>query len=160
MRPHFNLVSNGYPRKPPYDTDDLMRLIGWDDLVGNGNYANTCAIRVSIALIAGGMSIPGRMRIKAGPHKGKLIEPGQAALSHMLAKRSMLGEPEKFFGNNEAHNGIGARSGVVSFWRLHPSWANDTQGHIDIVSPLNGYLRCAGSCYFDAAHVWFWPLQS
>lgn len=160
MKPSFAAVSKGYPRRKDYPQDEVLRLIGWDDLVNNGNYANTCAIRISIALVSAGMSIPGRMSIKKGPHKGRLIEPGQAALSNILVSRLMLGAPEKFKGSSAAQSGVGNRSGIISFWRIHPTWVGDNQGHIDIVSPHEGgYLACDGGCHFGSAEVWFWPLK-
>jgi hypothetical protein len=92
--------------------------------------------------------------------KGRLIEPGQARLSRILAQRNMLGVPEKFKGSEAARRGIGQRRGVVSFWRIHPTWRGDTQGHIDVVSPnVYRFLDCKGECYFDASEVWFWPLK-
>jgi hypothetical protein len=51
----------------------LFQQIGWDDLIKNPAYGNTCAIRVSLALIRSGVTIPGgRLPIKR-------IEPGQAS---------------------------------------------------------------------------------
>lgn len=58
-------------------------------------WQNTCAIRVSVALIAAGMTIrPGRLRIKTGRFKGRMIEPGQRKLSDYLALE--IGQPERF----------------------------------------------------------------
>lgn len=160
MKPKFQAVAAAYPSKIPYDRGTLFQMLGWDDLIANDTYANTCAIRVSVGLAGAGMSIPGRMKIKQGPHKGKLVEPGQARLSNLLARKSMLGAPEKFKGSRGAAKGIGSRSGVVSFWRIHPTSVGDTQGHIDLVSPGDrGFLVCRGQCYFDAMEVWFWPLR-
>jgi hypothetical protein len=161
MRPRFAAVSQAYPRKTKYDNAALLRLIGRDDLVDNFNFANDCAIRVSVALVGAGMRIPGgRLSFTAGPHKGLHIETGQARLSYILKQRNMLGEPEKYEGRPAAENGIGARHGVISFWRLHPTWVGDNQGHIDIVEPgEGGWYQCGGACYFGAARVWFWPLK-
>jgi hypothetical protein len=159
MRPSLHAVDAGYPRKPKYDRAELFRSIGWEDLINNGNYENTCAIRVSIALISAHMRIPGRMSIKKGALKGALIEPGQGALSHILTKRRYLGTPEKFKGESAARKGIGSRGGIVSFWNIHP-YMTATQGHIDVVSMYgNDYLSCAGTCYFSASEVWFWALK-
>lgn len=160
MRPRYAAVAAGYPTRPPLDTATLFRTIGWDDLVDNGNYENTCTIRVSIALASAGFRIPGRMSIRKGPLKGRLIEPGQARLSQILARRNMLGAPEKFRGSPAAEKGIGLRRGIVSFWRLYPTRVGDWQGHIDVVSPNEySFLECKGHCYFGAAEVWFWPLD-
>lgn len=159
MKPSFYAVSQAYPRKPEYQKAQLFHMIGWDDLINNGNYDNTCAIRVNIALASAGMLIPGRMRIKAGKLKGRSIEPGQGRLAHLLTRPSMLGAPEIFRGNNEARKGIGSRKGVIAFWNLYSTPTNG-QGHIDLVSPAEGgFNLCAGACYFDAKEIWFWPLK-
>ncbi|WP_426176646.1 T6SS effector amidase Tae4 family protein [Massilia sp. TWR1-2-2] len=160
MKPRFAAVAAGYPTSPPHDTAALFSIIGWEDLVTNGNYENTCAIRVSIALASAGVRIPGRMSIRKGTLKGRLIEPGQARLSMILARRNMLGAPEKFKGSPAAERGIGMRCGIVSFWRLYPTRVGDNQGHIDVVSPNEyNFLTCKGHCYFGAAEIWFWPLR-
>ena len=98
------------------------------------------------------------MPIRKGPHKGKLIEPGQAGLSKMLATPSLFGEPEKF-DINTVHTGIGQRSGVISFFRI-PAYLNGRGGHIDIVSPgAGGYMVCGSGCYFNSSQYWFWELM-
>lgn len=151
------LVKN-YPRKRAVPPSALFRELGWDDLIGNPNYENTCAIRVSLALIRSGITIPGgRMPIKKdGPFKGKKIEPGQVKLSAILSQPAMLGKPEKFSGPR-AFLEIGSRSGIVSFFRLTPGVYEG--GHIDIVSPmLGGVGACGTSCYWTSAETWFWPL--
>lgn len=154
----FRVLMNHYPRKRQVDHDALFREIGWDDLIKNPSFENTCAMRVSLALIRCGVAIPdGRMPIKTGPHKGKLIEPGQAKLSHILARASMFGNPEKF-GPTKAVDGIGSRSGVVSFWHLIPGLYEG--GHIDLVSPdFGGVHECGSGCHWTSGEIWFWPLK-
>lgn len=154
--PYRVLQGNFYSNKdvkPP----ELFKELGWEDLIGNPSYENTCAIRVSLALIKCGMHIPGRLRIKKGQHKNKLVEMGQRNLSLLLADRSRLGPPEKFKGS-AAQGGIGSRSGIVSFWKLMPGVYD--HGHIDIVSAPTSRLRACGSdCYWTSKEVWFWPLK-
>lgn len=162
----FAVLMASYPRKhtPDHknevDHDALLRLIGWDDLINDPAYANTCAVRVSLALIRSGVHIPdGRMAIRAGTHKGKMIEPGQARLAMILARPSMFGKPETFAGGNETYLGIGQRSGIVSFFHAVPGVYEG--GHIDIVSPAmggGGSLACGNDCYWTSKEVWFWPL--
>jgi hypothetical protein len=154
----FAVLMKAYPRKRDIDHDTLFRLLGWDDLIPNPAYANTCAIRVSLALLRSGIHIPdGRIAVKIGTHKGKKIEPGQAKLSAILSRPSMLGAPEKF-GNQEIEARIGERSGIVSFFQLIPGIYGG--GHIDIVSPMLGGVRACGTeCYWTSKEAWFWPLQ-
>lgn len=153
-----SILLKNYPRKREVDRETLFRQLGWDDLIKNPAYENTCAIRVSLALIRSSVTIPGgRIPIKADPHKGKKIEPGQAKLSAILSRPSMLGEPEKYSGPESVMK-IGSRSGIVSFFRLTPGLYEG--GHIDIVSPmLGGVSACGTSCYWSSAEAWFWPLK-
>lgn len=154
----FSVLAKHYPRKRDVPSTVLFRELGWDDLIKDPSYQNTCAIRVSLALIRSGVTIPGgRMAIKKdGPFKGKMIEPGQAKLSAILSRKSMLGAPQKYSGPR-AFVEIGNRSGIVSFFRLTPGVYEG--GHIDIVSPmLGGISPCGTGCYWTSAETWFWPL--
>lgn len=129
----FAVLMKAYPRKRDIDHDALFRLLGWDDLIKNPTYANTCAIRVSLALLRSGVHIPGgRLQVKIGAHKGTMIEPGQARLSMILSRPTMLGATEKLSGGPAIGEGIGQLSGIVSFFRLIPGIYEG--GHIDIVS--------------------------
>lgn len=151
------VLVKAYPRKRDIDHDALFRLLGWDDLIPDPAYANSCAVRLSLALIRAGVRTPdGRIAIKAGLHKGKMIEPGQAKLSAILSRPSMLGRPEKF-DNRSMIDGIGQRSGIVSFFHLIPGVYD--HGHIDVVSPMLGGVRACGTdCYWTSREAWFWPL--
>lgn len=74
-----------------------------------------------------------------------MIEPGQARLSMILSRPTMLGAPEKLSGGPAIGEG-GIYEG----------------GHIDIVSPLfgrAGALACGTDCYWTSKEVWFWPLK-
>lgn len=153
----FAILKHNFSSNKVVKQADLFKEIGWDDLIGNDTYANTCAIRVSLALIKCGMNIPGRARIKVGPYRNKLIEMGQGNLSFMLADKSRLGAPEKFKGA-DYEKAIGNRSGVVSFWNLVPGIYE--HGHIDIVSAPTGRLReCGSDCWWTSKEVWFWALK-
>jgi hypothetical protein len=156
MKPAFIAIQSGYPSTLEVPRAALFQEIGWSDLVNNFNYTNTCAIRVSVALLKAGVAFPGRMRINTGRFKGRRIEPGQGRLSLVLAR--LWGAPEKYQGGAAAEKAIGGRKGVVSFWRLHPN-LGDTQGHIDIVSGHVGELKCGNACYWGSSEVWFWPLK-
>lgn len=158
MRPLFHSLERNYPRHDSIDKAQLFQEIGWDDLIRNGAYENTCAIRMSLALIKTGVHIPGRIAIKKGPFKGQHIEPGQASLSNMLAMKSLFGSPEKF-DKKSIRAGIGNRSGVISFFQI-PSYLDGRGGHIDIVTPsTGGYMACGSGCYFTAKEYWFWVLR-
>lgn len=155
MKPVFAVLRHNYPRTALQA--DLFREIGWFDLLGKPAYKDTCAIRMSIALLSSGVPLPGaRMKANAGVIQNSYIEPGQGKLS-MILKRQW-GTPEVYKGEQAARDGIGKRTGVVSFFRIHGG-PNDG-GHIDLVWPgINGFHDCARRCYFSALEIWFWPLK-
>lgn len=157
MRPPFAVLMSHYPHSEIREV--LYKQIGWDDVIHHPAFQDTCAIRMSIALAGAGVPILGtNMRIKAGPLKDRLIETGQGRLS--LAIKRLWGMPEVYKGETEANDGIGSRRGVVSFFRIRTLNVPTSGGHIDLVYPAgNGFRKCARSCFFDSAEVWFWPLQ-
>jgi len=149
-RPAFSTLLANYYSNKVVTRDDLYFEIGWDDLIDNRLYENTCAVRISLALIKSGIPVKGRIRIKAGPHKGKMIEPGLLRLARMLATREYLGKPEKFvIGNAETE--IEGRKGIVAFIKV-PGYEGG--GHIDLIDEC----VCASDCYWDAREIWFWEL--
>jgi hypothetical protein len=161
-RPLYAVLAANYPRKPHdgvrgMDTAALYESIGHPEYAQNMYMANTCAVRVSLALVAAGVPItPGHMTVKAGKYAGRRIEQGQMNLSKFLLRH--LGEPERFASGYDASVKIGQRRGIVSFFHL--ASAADAQGHIDLVEPATQWeLKCAGACYWSAHEVWFWPLR-
>ena len=153
MKPSYQLLRQHYPRKERREA--LFADIGWNDLVEDPAYWDTCAIRMSTGLLRAGVTLPGaRMQAKAGTIKGKWIEPGQAKLSAILER--LWGKPEIYKSEQAARTGIGQRNGVVSFFKIEGT----NQGHIDLVAMgEHGFLDCARSCYFSAVTIWFWPLR-
>lgn len=123
---------------------------------------------MSYCLIRSGIVLPGRMKIKKGPCKGKLIEPGQIALSRILCQDRLFGEPERFK-YDDRDRVMKDRQGIVSFMKI-PGYNVDgvASGHIDLANwrPASflgvnlwwSSLRCGVHCYWDAGEFWFWPL--
>ena len=158
-KPPYAVVRRHYPTRDRYPHQKLLTdVMGWDDLLDNHSFDDTCAMRMSAALALSGVRLIGaRMKGNGGLAKGKLIEPGQAKLSHILQR--MWGKPATYQSESEAREGIGKRSGVVSFFSIHPGSAS-AQGHIDLVEPrTNGFSECAMQCFFKAREIWFWPLN-
>lgn len=160
----FQELWNNYPTGEDYPYDELYDSLGWSDLKNNPLYRNTCAVRMSLCLIKSGVTIPGRFQIKAGPYKGKRIEPGQAKLSNLLTAPNLLGAPQKFkFVDREKF--LRDKQGIVSFMRI-PTYVVDGAlgGHIDLVKH-GRYLFfwdtyvCQSSCHWDAQQFWFWPVR-
>ena len=159
MKPAFIKLRENYYSVAAVDQAALFGEIGWEDLIGKDSFINTCAIRISLALIKSGIKLKGRMAINKGPFKGALIEPGQAKLAHMLASPSLLGAPEKF-ARDEAIDGIGIgnRKGIVAFFRI-PGYLGGAGGHIDILLPSTGVKVCGSECYWTCEEIWFWELR-
>jgi hypothetical protein len=156
-KPTYSELRTKYPDRRSVSGEELYQWIGYPSYATDPRYLNTCAVRMSLGLVRCGVPIsPGRLRVRAGECKGKMLEPGQANLSRILVR--LWGEPEKYKGGFAAKKGIGNRHGVVSFYRL---WSpTDQQGHIDMVAPYAGdNLTCEEDCYWMSAEVWFWSLK-
>lgn len=164
-RPIYAVLAGAYPRHPkdgiPHSGIDqaaLYESIGHPEFARDLRMQNTCATRLSMALLATGVHpAPGNLTVQAGRFAGLRIETNQKALSNFLQRR--LGPPEAYKNGYEAWSKIKPRHGIVSFFHLHGGdW--DPQGHIDLVEPTNiSDLQCLGSCYWSATEVWFWPLK-
>lgn len=158
MRISFAILRANYPSKQSITKDDLYGSIGHKELAKDINWDNTCAVRVSLALIAAGVPVPGHMRVNAGRYKGRRFQPGQVKLSNYLAQSSVLGTPEKYRGSATAIMAIRRRNGIISFFGLRGE--TDSQGHIDILfADEYGDPTCGNSCFWSASEVWFWPLK-
>jgi hypothetical protein len=158
MRPLFAVLKANHLGRQVL-VPQVYDAIGHPELALDPVWGNTCAIRMSLALIASGIKIrtgPARLRVKAGPHKGEQLEPSQRVLSDFLAHE--IGKPEKYKSGPAARNTIAWRRGIASFFQLHgPAYRG---GHIDLVSIEDwGQIQCSSSCYWDSLEVWFWPLK-
>jgi len=154
MKPSFMHLSQAYDRYQAMDTASLYKEIGWTDVIGKDAWANTCAVRLSLALLHCGVPLIGRFAIHSGPLKGQLIEIVQNRLSDQLIR--LFGAPE-IFGHAEArknnYRDLFGKTGVISFMRI-PDYAG---GHIDLADYRQDWL-CRRACYFDASSIRFWSL--
>jgi hypothetical protein len=158
----FQLIWNNYQSNKKVSMSELYGQLGWDDLIKNPAYANTCAVRVHLACLAAGLSIPGRIKIKKGPYKGHFIEPGQRKLSDLLKSQSLLGEPTVYQASNLLKDPapIWQKTGIISFMSV-PGYLNGNGGHIDVLktgSNVDGAYLCGSDCYWNAKEVWFWSI--
>lgn len=153
MKPLFTTLYRHYPKTEAREA--VYARLGWDDLMDHPGFKDTCAIRMSLGLLASGIAIPGAtMRVKAGPLKGKRVQARQRDLSQTLKR--LWGAPEVYRSERDAIDGIGKRNGVVSFFRI----GGGPGGHIDLINPgPNGFMECARNCFFASLEIWFWPLK-
>lgn len=132
--------------------------INIDNLLAQSDgYANTCAARVSLALIKSGVSFSGRLPIKSGPHVGKKLETGAKLLADQLMKPELLGRPEihrpdAFLGK------IKGRKGIVFFFKIE-GYGAGSSSHIDLIDHSTASAVCASACYYTSKEIWFWPLK-
>jgi hypothetical protein len=137
---------------------DLYKDIGYDmnDLYHQDpGYQNTCAVRMSLALIKSGVAISGRLKIKAGPYKGRMIEPGAKLLADQLMRASGFGRPLILQDRAESRSKLARQQGLVFFWKIDGYGG----GHIDLIEPANGSLLCNSDCFFNCKEVWFWSMS-
>ena len=160
--PYANLRMH-FPDTDSIERDELYHWIGYPQKINDPNFYNTCAIRMSLALLGAGYPNPGQWPVVAGKYKGRAIETQQRRLSAWLTRH--VGQPEKFKDGQSAERAIGERRGIVSFFGIYGD--AQPQGHIAIVSKdrWGRYLRCgneidgtATGCYWSSREVWFWPL--
>jgi hypothetical protein len=110
--------------------DELLNWIGYPESIPDPNFQNTCAIRLSLALLGSGYPNPGTWPIKAGKFKGRAIETRQRKLSNWLVRQA--GTPEKFKSGRDAEKQIGSRRGIISFFSIYGD--DNRQDHIAIVA--------------------------
>ena len=94
---------------------DVYKEIGYgfDDLIKqNPAYRNTCAVRLSLALIRSGVHFTGRLPIKNGPYRGRMIESGAKLLADQLARAVLFGRPA-VFASQECHDPAERKAGRV-----------------------------------------------
>lgn len=139
------------------DSDELYESLGYSlDALRkqNPDYVNTCAVRMSLALLKSGVPFAGRMKVKKGPFTGRMFEPGAKLLADQLARPTALGRPEVVPASNALATLSGKR-GVILFWKI----AGYGGGHIDLIEASTATQVCNSACYFSSKEIWFWPLS-
>ena len=154
---YANYSSSDASRSNYVGQRDLFTQIGWEGYLGNSLYANTCALRVSLAFLGAGHSIsPKSHNVLKGVHKGKGVQVSMRRLADLLARPGYLGQYEPYTPET-AQRGIGPRKGVVAFNNI-PGFSGG--GHIDLVLGSADATQCASGCYYRSETIWFWPLNA
>lgn len=136
---------------------DLYAEMGMDHeklMAQNPAYINTCAARVSLALIKSNVAFTGRLSIRKGKYIGKKIETGAKLLADQLAISNVFGAPEIYKPTNFLTK-INGRKGVVLFWKIEGYGG----GHIDLIESSTTNTVCNSGCYYQSKEIWFWPLK-
>lgn len=162
MKPTYARLKSNHYSSNKYsltflDSDELYASLGYSLEAlrkQNPDYVNTCAVRMSLALIKSGVHFIGRMKIKEGPYKGKMIEPGAKLLADQLARPTAFGRPDLISPAN-AISRLSGRKGVILFWKI----AGYGGGHIDLIEASTTVQVCNSACYFSSKEIWFWPLS-
>lgn len=154
MTATYNSLKRSYAEYNQLDMADLYTSLGWTDVIDKPGWANTCAVRMHLALLDAGESIPGRFTVHDGKHKGKQIEPSRKLLAEKIDRSGKFGPTHKF-SNEELYGGgyksIGGKAGIVSFDDMsYPG------GHIDVLDTRT--WSCLRTCYLNAGEIWFWAL--
>lgn len=161
MKPTFaTLKSNYYSSNELKDNyvsgADLYAEMGIDHEVlmkQNPAYVNTCAARVSLALLKSNVSFVGRLTIKSGEYTGKKIETGAKLLADQLKIPHIFGFPD-LIDPTRAPQLLSGKKGAVLFWKI----AGYDGGHIDLIEPIDSVQVCNSACYYSSKEIWFWPL--
>lgn len=136
---------------------DLYNEMGIDQeelIKQNPAYINTCAARISLALLKSNVNFVGRLTVKAGNFKGKKIETGAKLLADQLMKATVFGMPKLYKPANFIKE-IAGQKGIVLFWKI----AGYGGGHIDLIEASTAAVTCNSNCYMQSKEIWFWPLQ-
>jgi hypothetical protein len=175
--PNWNTVSNAYPKHndPLYDTPEKL-YISIGGQVANlynsnpASYQNTCALRISKALLYSGITIPpGTNRYQGADGKFYFIS-AAALLSWMKITFGTPTVPNHLTGTQGGPNGqnfpalLAGKKGIYIMTPNYPGGCTSgtgfcASGHADIIN--NGI--CDGGCYFDAKggvnEIFIWLLQ-
>jgi len=154
MKPSFAILKSNY-----YSSNELQSnyMSGTDHealIKQNPAYVNTCAARVSLALLKSSVSFVGRLTVRSGKFTGKKIETGAKLLADQLKKPSVFGMPEIYAPSNFLQK-IKGRKGVVLFWKI----TGYGGGHIDLIDSSTANTVCSSGCYYQSKEIWFWPLN-
>ncbi len=162
MKPAFITLKSNYYSSNELQSNyksgsDLYAEMGIDHeklIKQNPAYVNTCAARVSLALLKSGVTFVGRLPVKSGKFAGKRIEAGAKLLADQLKNPSVFGMPE-IYKPADFLTKIQGRKGVVLFWKV----TGYGGGHIDLIDSTTTVAVCNSNCYINSKEIWFWPLN-
>lgn len=163
-KPRFDALVTAYQTDP--ETVHTCAILNPTD---QADGINTCAARLSEALVIAGGLITDRAKIHAGRKSGDtypLLGPYGYKLfgnlcNHGIARGARdlgdflthhWGAPKGFSNLTEAPAELDGKTGVLCFVKI-PGYSG--QGHVDVWDKDH----CVGSGYWNSSKVWFWALS-
>ncbi|MDR3298936.1 MAG: type VI secretion system amidase effector protein Tae4 [Candidatus Accumulibacter sp.] len=149
---HYSSNENSGDFKSGADvySDDVDKLVA-----ENGDYQNTCAVRMSLALLKSNVFFGtpvSRLKIKEGAYKGRFVAAGAKTLADALSKPTVLGQP---LSGKKAEEVMKTKRGVVLF---HGIPGYDGGRHIDLIE-AGGLCHSRCFSYPSPRETWCWPLD-
>lgn len=154
----FESLRNKYPRE---EREKLFRDVlgaGFANLVGNGNYENTCAIRMSLALNRIGVKIPEDLWRADGGHYDR------NNYRILIKVKSVFTLLDKLFGvswGQSKNPGEPLNFSDVPRWQgvigYHANF-NNADGHVDIWVSKSCYFHCPTPDVQKAFDVVLWKI--
>ncbi|EHF2936787.1 hypothetical protein J0927_003679 [Salmonella enterica subsp. enterica serovar Derby] len=164
MKPLFSVLKSNHNsssfESPDFvDSKDFYAGIGYDQGKLGAQFENTCAARMSVALIKTGVKFKGRLLpIKEGKWKGRSIETGAKNLADILSQATVFGKPAVWRDPTKFQTELGNKKGVVFFWKID-GYNGGSGSHIDLIEPTSAGAVCHSHCYFTCKQIWFWELR-
>lgn len=158
MRPLYSVLKKFHYSAKVVSGEDLYDDLGHNYQVlqqQDIGYVNTCATRMSLALLKSGVKHAGRLTIRKGNLKGKKIETGAKLLADQLSYAGAFGKPIIWHDSEKFRKELGSRKGVVFFWKI----TGYGGGHIDLIELSSAGFTCNSDCFFNCKEIWFWELK-
>ncbi len=150
---------NAYPMEPGKAALFQRLGGGWPALTLNPNYDNTCTIRLSVALIGAGLSIPGDLAQADGGHRDAQ---GRNMIVKVPTAKKLL---ERTFGQSSWGTskivGADVAGGLIPEWSgvlLYLVPHGDANGHVDLWDKNRCTLDCHNQYARAATEVALWRL--
>ncbi|MCB4359499.1 hypothetical protein [Quatrionicoccus australiensis] len=153
---HYLPISSVYRRSAALSESALFAELGWADRSGLPGYVRNDALLLSLALIASGVSVPGRFPIGSGRLVGSKAETSAHRLIEYLKSRHQFPEAITFEGDLETvADQLFARRGIVAFIRD----AGHNGARLDLLNGHNAHLVCREVQVLPPLEILFWPLD-
>lgn len=159
MTLNFATLWNAYPTGTQADLFNTLGG-GWPALIGPGGYANTCALRLSVALQSVGQEPPSDLALQDGNLK---TGDGDRLIVRVVTMKVWL---DRLLGSSTwgTSKSVGTDiDGLIPAWKgillYRVPGATDASGHVDLWDKT----KCRKDCHNDfaksATTVEFWKLD-